>query len=121
MSSGKAHDFRAPDYDDWNLNGDLLYYHKTLDCALEISSMGIRVNPETLSLQLKKAKKEERANLQYHQMLLNSELPQTIGGGIGQSRLCMLLLGCAHVGEVQSSVWNESDIEKCAKKGIRLL
>lgn len=121
LKSGKAHDFRAPDYDDWNLNGDLLYYHKPLDCALEISSMGIRVNPETLKNQLVKAKKQERINLQYHQALLNNELPQTIGGGIGQSRLCMLLIGCAHVGEVQSSVWRKGDIDKCSKKGIRLL
>ena len=121
LKSGKAHDFRAPDYDDWSLNGDLLYYHKPLDCSLEISSMGIRVNPETLLLQLKKANKLERAGLQYHQMLLNNELPQTIGGGIGQSRLCMLLLGCAHIGEVQSSVWKAKDIEECIKNGIRLL
>lgn len=121
LKSGKAHDFRAPDYDDWSLNGDLLYYHKTLDSALEISSMGIRVNPETLLVQLKKAKKEERINLDYHQMLLNNKLPQTIGGGIGQSRLCMLLLGCCHVGEVQSSVWAKEDIEECLKNGIRLL
>lgn len=121
LKSGKAHDFRAPDYDDWSLNGDLLYYHKTLDCSLEISSMGIRVNPETLLVQLKKAKKLERTGLQYHQMLLNNELPQTIGGGIGQSRLCMLLLGCAHIGEVQSSLWNKKDIEECIKNGIGLL
>lgn len=121
LNSGKAHDFRAPDYDDWSLNGDLLYYHKTLDCALEISSMGIRVNPESLLSQIKKAKKQERLSLQYHQMLLNKELPQTIGGGIGQSRLCMLLLGCAHVGEVQSSVWKKEDLQECYKNGIRLL
>ena len=121
LRSGKIHDFRAPDYDDWSLNGDLLYYHKTLDCALEISSMGIRVNPDTMMAQLKKSKHLERINYQYHQSLLNKELPQTIGGGIGQSRLCMLLIGCAHIGEVQSSVWSEKDIKECLKNNIRLL
>lgn len=121
LKSGKVHDFRAPDYDDWSLNGDLLYYHKPLDCALEISSMGIRVNPEALMNQLKKSKKTERCNLDYHKALLNKELPQTIGGGIGQSRLCMLLIGCSHIGEVQSSVWDKKDIEMCLKHGIRLL
>lgn len=121
LKSGKAHDFRAPDYDDWSLNGDLLYYHEILDSALEISSMGIRVNPQVLKEQLKKSNKLERKNLEYHKSLLNNELPQTIGGGIGQSRLCMLLIGCAHIGEVQSSVWSKQDIEKCYKNGIRLL
>lgn len=121
LKSGKAHDFRAPDYDDWSLNGDLLYYHKTLDCALEISSMGIRVNSESLLSQLKKSNKLERTKYQYHQMLLDNKLPQTIGGGIGQSRLCMLLLGCCHVGEVQSSIWSKQDYDKCMKNNIRLL
>jgi len=121
LKSGKAHDFRAPDYDDWDLNGDLLYYHKSLDIALEISSMGIRVNPEVLRKQLKLANKTEREKLEYHQLLLNNQLPQTIGGGIGQSRLCMLLLGCAHIGEVQSSIWSKKDIEACSKGNIKLL
>lgn len=121
LKSGKAHDFRAPDYDDWSLNGDLLYYHKTLDCALEVSSMGIRVNPETLLIQLKKSKNTDKINLEYHRSLLNNELPQTIGGGIGQSRLCMLLIGCCHIGEVQSSVWDKKDVELCLEHSIRLL
>lgn len=121
LKSGKVHDFRAPDYDDWSLNGDLLYYHETLNMALEVSSMGIRVNPIVLMEQLKKSRKIERKNLEYHKALLNNELPSTIGGGIGQSRLCMLLIGCGHIGEVQSSVWNKKDIDECMKHGIRLL
>ena len=121
LKSGKVHDFRAPDYDDWNLNGDLLYYHKTLDCSLEISSMGIRVNSDTMMSQLKKSKHLDRLNYEYHQSLLNNELPQTIGGGIGQSRLCMLLIGCAHIGEVQSSIWSDKDIKDCLNNNIHLL
>ncbi len=101
LSDGKPHDGRAPDYDDWQLNGDILFWFETLGCALEISSMGIRVDEVSLAQQLKKAGCEERKNLPYHQMLLNGQLPYTIGGGIGQSRLCMLLLDRAHIGEVQ--------------------
>lgn len=121
LKSGKIHDHRAPDYDNWSLNGDLLYYHEPLDCSIEISSMGIRVNSDTLMSQLKKSKKLEKLKLDYHQALLNNELPQTIGGGIGQSRLCMLLIGCCHIGEVQSSIWSEQDVKKCLNNGIRLL
>lgn len=121
LRSGEKHDGRAPDYDDWSLNGDILFYHKTLDCALEISSMGIRVSPEVLDRQLKEAGCDERRNCEFHRMLLNGELPLTIGGGIGQSRLCMLLLGKAHIGEVQSSIWDEYTEEVCKKAGVILL
>lgn len=121
LSNGEKHDGRAPDYDDWQLNGDILFWFDRLDMALEISSMGIRVDEKALEEQLKKAGCEERKELQYHKMLLNSELPYTIGGGVGQSRLCMLLLNRAHVGEVQSSIWPEDMIEKCAKNNIILL
>ncbi len=107
LASGEPHDGRAPDYDDWQLNGDILFWFETLNCALEISSMGIRVDEKALEEQLLKAGCEERKNLPYHKMLLNGELPYTIGGGIGQSRLCMLLLDRAHVGEVQASLWPE--------------
>ena len=107
LASGEPHDGRAPDYDDWQLNGDILFWFETLNCALEISSMGIRVDEKALEEQLVKAGCEERKNLPYHKMLLNGELPYTIGGGIGQSRLCMLLLDRAHVGEVQASLWPE--------------
>lgn len=121
LSNGENHDGRAPDYDDWQLNGDILFWFDRLDMALEISSMGIRVDEKALEEQLKKAGCEERKELKYHKMLLNSELPYTIGGGVGQSRLCMLLLNRAHVGEVQSSIWPEDMIEKCAKNNIILL
>lgn len=121
LSNGEKHDGRAPDYDDWQLNGDILFWFDRLDMALEISSMGIRVDEKALEEQLKKAGCEERKELKYHKMLLNSELPYTIGGGVGQSRLCMLLLNRAHVGEVQSSIWPEDMIEKCAKNNIILL
>jgi len=121
LSNGEPHDGRAPDYDDWQLNGDILFWHDTLDCALEISSMGIRVDETSLAEQLKKAGCEERAELPYHKMLLNKELPYTIGGGIGQSRLCMLLLDRAHIGEVQASIWPQDMIDECAKDGIILL
>lgn len=121
LSNGEPHDGRAPDYDDWQLNGDILFWHDTLDCALEISSMGIRVDEDSLASQLKKAGCEERAELPYHKMLLNKELPYTIGGGIGQSRLCMLLLDRAHVGEVQASIWPEEMVEECRKNKIILL
>ena len=121
LANGKPHDGRAPDYDDWQLNGDILFWYETLNCALEISSMGIRVDEKSLEEQLKKAGCEERKNLPYHRMLLNGELPYTIGGGIGQSRLCMLLLDRAHVGEVQASIWPEEMRELCEKHNIILL
>ena len=121
LSDGKPHDLRAPDYDDWSLDGDLLFYHEVLDMALEISSMGVRVDSETLIKQLEKSNKQDRLCLDYHQSIINEELPFTIGGGIGQSRLCMLLLGRAHIGEVQSSYWDEKNIEQCKKINIELL
>ena len=121
LKSGTPHDGRAPDYDDWELNGDLLFWHEPLQCALEISSMGIRVDPESLDKQLTLAGCDERRKLPFHQMLLNGELPLTMGGGIGQSRLCMLLLGKAHVGEVQASLWDEETVRQCKAAGIVLL
>lgn len=121
LADGKPHDGRAPDYDDWQLNGDILFWFPPLDRALEISSMGIRVDEKSLAEQLEKAGCPERASLPFHRMLLNGELPYTIGGGIGQSRLCMLLLNKAHVGEVQASVWPENMIETCAQHNMILL
>ena len=121
LKSGKKHDGRAPDYDDWSLNGDIMFYNDTLGCAFEISSMGIRVSPESLDRQLTEAGADERRNLPFHKMLLEGKLPYTIGGGIGQSRLSMLLLGKAHIGEVQSSVWDAKTKEECAEAGIKLL
>mgnify|MGYP002609785097 CR=1 FL=1 len=121
LASGEPHDGRAPDYDDWQLNGDILFWHDTLDCALEISSMGIRVDEKSLASQLKKAGCEDRRELPYHKMLLRGELPYTIGGGIGQSRLCMLLLDRAHVGEVQASLWPEEMRQTCREHDIILL
>lgn len=121
LSDGKPHDGRAPDYDDWQLNGDILFWYDLLDCAIELSSMGIRVDETSLSEQLKKSGCEERAALPYHKALLNGELPCTIGGGIGQSRLCMLLLNRAHVGEVQAGIWPEDMRTACREKGITLL
>ena len=121
LSDGKPHDGRAPDYDDWELNGDILYWFEPLQQALEISSMGIRVSEESLQSQLKKAGCEDRANLDFHKGILNKELPYTIGGGIGQSRLCLLLLGKAHIGEVQASVWSEETIKECEANNIHLL
>lgn len=121
LASGKPHDGRAPDYDDWQLNGDILFWFDNLDCALEISSMGIRVDEKSLEEQLTKAGCEDRKSLPYHRMLLNGELPYTIGGGIGQSRLCMLLLNRAHVGEVQASIWPEEMRQKCKEHQIFLL
>ena len=121
LASGEPHDGRAPDYDDWKLNGDILFWYETLGCALEISSMGIRVDETSLGEQLKKAGCEDRATLPYHRMLLNGELPCTIGGGIGQSRLCMLLLDRAHIGEVQASIWPAAMREECRKHKIYLL
>lgn len=121
LASGEPHDGRAPDYDDWQLNGDILFWFETLNCALEISSMGIRVDEKALEEQLVKAGCEERKNLPYHKMLLNGELPYTIGGGIGQSRLCMLLLDRAHVGEVQASLWPEQMRKTCKEHNMILL
>ena len=121
LKSGKPHDGRAPDYDDWQLNGDLLFWHEPLGCALEISSMGIRVDAESLARQLKLAGCEQRAQLPFHAALLRDELPLSIGGGIGQSRLCMLLLGKAHVGEVQVSLWDKATREACEAAGVVLL
>ena len=121
LKSGKPHDGRAPDYDDWQLNGDLLFWHEPLGVAVEISSMGIRVDPESLDRQLTEAGCDSRRALPFHQMLLRGELPLTIGGGIGQSRLCMLLLGKAHIGEVQASLWDQETREKCRAAGIVLL
>ncbi|MBQ7144774.1 MAG: aspartate--ammonia ligase [Oscillospiraceae bacterium] len=121
LRSGKPHDGRSPDYDDWSLNGDLLVWNELLGCAFELSSMGIRVDPETLDRQLTAAGCDNRRELTYHRMLLNGELPQTIGGGIGQSRLSMLLLGKAHIGEVQASVWPEETRRMCEAAGVMLL
>ena len=121
LASGERHDGRAPDYDDWALNGDLLFWHEPLQCALEISSMGIRVDAKSLDEQLKKAGCEERRELPFHKLLLENKLPLTIGGGIGQSRVCMLLLGKAHVGEVQASIWDKATLDACEKAGIEIL
>ncbi len=121
LRSGKPHDNRAPDYDDWTLNGDILFWDDVLDCAIEISSMGIRVDEKSLEEQLKKAGAEERRTLPFHKALLEGKLPLTIGGGIGQSRLSMLLLGKAHIGEVQVSLWDEETKRVCAQQGIVLL
>ena len=121
LKSGKPHDGRAPDYDDWSLNGDIMFWYDVLGCAMEISSMGIRVDPESMDRQLTMAGCDSRRELPYHKALLNGEMPLTIGGGIGQSRLSMLLLGKAHIGEVQASIWDKDTMEKCEKAGIILL
>ena len=121
LKSGKPHDGRAPDYDDWDLNGDLLFWNDPLQCSYELSSMGIRVSPESMDKQLTMAGCDDRRALPFHKAVLNGELPYSIGGGIGQSRLCMLLLGSAHIGEVQASVWDAATREACAKAGIPLL
>ena len=121
LRSGKPHDGRAPDYDDWTLNGDIMVYNELLGCAFELSSMGIRVDPATLDRQLTISGCDDRRERTYHKMLLNGELPLTIGGGIGQSRLSMLLLGKAHIGEVQASVWDNETVEICKNKGVILL
>ena len=121
LRSGKIHDGRAPDYDDWSLNGDILLYDPLLDISLEVSSMGIRVDPETLLKQLKIRGCEERAELPFQKALLNGELPQTIGGGIGQSRMCVYFLRKAHVGEVQASMWPEEVQKACRNANIPLL
>ena len=121
LKSGEKHDGRAPDYDDWTLNCDILFWHKTLECALELSSMGIRVDADAMRRQLAEAGCPERAELPFHKLLLNGTLPLTMGGGIGQSRLCMLLLGKAHIGEVQVSLWDDATSEICRKNQIELL
>lgn len=130
LSNGEPHDGRAPDYDDWitpngdgfvGLNGDMIFWNPILKCPFELSSMGIRVNPKSLLAQLKARNCEERAKLRFHQALLNNDLPLSIGGGIGQSRLCMFLLQKAHIGEVQASIWPEEQIAKCAEVGIELI
>ena len=121
LKSGKPHDSRAPDYDDWQLNGDIFFWDDVLDRALEISSMGIRVDSESLDKQLTLANCDDRRELPFHKMLLNDELPLTIGGGIGQSRLCMLMMGCAHIGEVQSSIWDAETVKVCEDAKVRLL
>ena len=121
LKSGKIHDGRAPDYDDWSLNGDILLYDPLLDISLEVSSMGIRVDPETLMRQLKERGCEERAELPFQKALLNGELPQTIGGGIGQSRMCVYFLRKAHVGEVQASMWPDDVVDACHRTNIQLL
>ena len=121
LSNGEPHDGRAPDYDDWELNGDILFWFEPLQCALELSSMGIRVSEESLEEQLAKAHCTDRKKLPYHKALLTGKLPYTIGGGIGQSRLCMLLLGRCHVGEVKASIWPKEMRDECAKRGVHLL
>ncbi len=121
LANGEKHDNRAPDYDDWALNGDILIYNRVTDAAFEISSMGIRVDKENLLRQLEAENALDRLELPFHKALMNDELPLTIGGGIGQSRLCMLLLQKAHIGEVHASVWPQSEIERCRKQGIELL
>ena len=121
LNSGAPHDGRAPDYDDWALNADILFYNEVLGRAFEISSMGIRVDEESLDRQLTERGCDDRRELPFHSMLLRGELPLSIGGGIGQSRLCMLMMGCAHIGEVQSSIWDEDTKKGCKEAGIRLL
>ena len=121
LKSGAKHDGRAPDYDDWDLNGDIMVWDDLLGCAMELSSMGIRVDPESMDRQLTLAGCDDRRELPYHKALLAGELPLTIGGGIGQSRLSMLLLGKAHIGEVQASIWDEETQEACEKAGVMLL
>ena len=121
LSDGKPHDGRAPDYDDWALNGDILIWYPVLDRAVELSSMGIRVNEESLRRQLELAGCPERAELPFHKMLLDGQLPLTIGGGIGQSRLCMVLLHKAHIGEVQASIWDDETLTACTADAITLL
>lgn len=121
LKSGEKHDGRSPDYDDWNLNGDIIFWYPMLQKALEVSSMGIRVDENSLTKQLKAANCEDRINLEYHKAVLNKELPYTVGGGIGQSRICMFFLRKAHIGEVQASVWTPEIIKECEKNNIFLL
>ena len=121
LASGQRHDGRAPDYDDWELNGDIIVYYPVLDIALELSSMGIRVDEDALRRQLKEAGCEERAEMDFQKALLNGKLPYTVGGGIGQSRICMFYLRKAHIGEVQSSIWPDDVLEEAASRGVYLL
>lgn len=121
LKSGVKHGDRSPDYDDWQLNGDIIFYNDILDIAFELSSMGIRVDESSLERQLKICGCEERRDLEYHKMLLQGKLPYTIGGGIGQSRICMFFLKKAHIGEVQASVWSQEIIDECEKENIKLL
>ncbi len=121
LKSGIKHDGRAPDYDDWKLNGDIVFWSDVLECAFEVSSMGIRVDSKSLDEQLTKTGCDNRRSLPFHSMLLNNELPLTMGGGIGQSRICMLLLQKAHIGEVQVSIWDDNTISGCSKAEIELL
>jgi len=121
LQSGQPHDGRAPDYDDWSLNGDILLWNDVLQDVFELSSMGIRVSPESLDKQLTLSGHEERRTLAFHQLLLGGKLPLTIGGGIGQSRLCMLFLGKAHIGEVQAGIWDQDTLNACESAGVILL
>ena len=121
LRSGRKHDGRAPDYDDWELNGDILMWNDVLGRAFEISSMGIRVDEESLARQLELAGCQDRRELPFHRMLLEGRLPLTMGGGIGQSRLCMLMIGCCHIGEVQVSLWDQETLDACAAAGVQLL
>lgn len=121
LKSGIPHGKRSPDYDDWDLNGDIIFWDSVRNAPIEISSMGIRVDAESLDRQLSLAGCDDRRNLEFHKMLLNNELPLTIGGGIGQSRLCMLLMGCAHIGEVQCSLWDDETVRICEEHGVTLL
>lgn len=121
LNSGKRHDGRAPDYDDWNLNGDIIFYNPILENAFELSSMGIRVDEKTLEEQLKKSNCEDRKELEFHKELLKGNLPYTVGGGIGQSRICMYFMRKAHIGEVQASIWDEENYKLCSENNIRLL
>ena len=121
LENGEPHDGRAPDYDDWSLNADIIVYYPVLDIALELSSMGIRVDRDALLYQLQKSGCEDRMNLPFQQAILNEELPYTIGGGIGQSRICMFFLRKAHIGEVQSSLWPEEMVALCEEHGVQLL
>jgi aspartate--ammonia ligase len=121
LKSGNKHDDRAPDYDDWSLNGDIIFWYPVLNCAFEVSSMGIRVDEDSLVRQLEEAGCLDRLNMQFHKDILNKNLPYTVGGGIGQSRICMFYLNKAHIGEVQASVWTEDIEKKCAAENIQLL
>ncbi len=121
LKDGKPHDGRAPDYDDWELNGDIIVWNPVLESALELSSMGIRVDRDALLRQLREANAMERLELEFHRMLMNGELPLSVGGGIGQSRTCMFLLRKAHIGEVQASVWPEEMVSELARHGVKLL
>lgn len=121
LKSGEKHDGRSPDYDDWTLNGDILFWYPLLDRAVELSSMGIRVDEDALDYQLKISGCDDRRSLPFHKMLLNKELPYTIGGGIGQSRICMFFLNKAHIGEVQATIWDDKNINACRENGIELL